>query len=254
MIKFFFKIIKNIHNLFLYPETIKYFFTWKIFSFASYKITIAIKKLHIKPEYIIDVGANIGQFSYTASKILKPKKVILFEANNELKNHLQKNLSEFSNITIFSKALSSKIEIKEFNVFTDSQVSSFNKSGKDRNNFFPEDTSLKKVLKIETETLDNFIELNSKLVEDLSKTLLKLDVQGHEFEILKGCEKNITKFKWIILEISHDYLYENQASFDQVYKFLINNNFSFSRSLNYHYQPNNILIMETDMLFINNKI
>ena len=72
MIKFFFKIIKNIHNLFLYPETIKYFFTWKIFSFASYKITIAIKKLHIKPEYIIDVGANIGQFSYTASKILKP--------------------------------------------------------------------------------------------------------------------------------------------------------------------------------------
>jgi FkbM family methyltransferase len=254
MIKLFSKIIKNIHNLILYPEAIKYFFTWKIFSFANYKITIAIKKLNIEPEYIIDVGANIGQFSYSVSKILRPKKIILFEANNELNHDLHKNLSEFTNITILTKALSSKVEIKNFNIFTDSQVSSFNESGKDRKNFFPKDTSLKKTLKIQTETLDNFIALNSNTIDNLNKALLKLDVQGHEFEILKGCEKNITKFKWIVLEISHDSLYEKQAQFNDIYKFLINNDFSFSRPLNCHYQPNNKLIMETDMLFINNKI
>ena len=144
--------------------------------------------------------------------------------------------------------------MRNFNIFTDSQVSSFNESGKDRNNFFPQDTNLKKLLKIKTETLDNFISSNPNLINNLSKTLLKLDVQGHEYEILKGCEKNIIKFKWVVLEISHDILYENQAQFNDIYKFLIDNNFSFSRPLNCHYQPNNKLIMETDMLFINNKI
>ena len=254
MIKYLSKIIKNIHNIFLYPESIKYFLTWKIFSFANYKITIAIKKLNIEPEYIIDVGANIGQFSYTVSKILKPEKIVLFEANEELNQNLDKNLSEFSNISIFTKALSNKIEMRNFNIFTDSQVSSFNESGKDRNNFFPQDTNLKKLLKIKTETLDNFISSNPNLINNLSKTLLKLDVQGHEYEILKGCEKNIIKFKWVVLEISHDILYENQAQFNDIYKFLIDNNFSFSRPLNCHYQPNNKLIMESDMLFINSKI
>lgn len=254
MIKFFSKVIKNIHSIFLYPESIKYFLTWKIFSFANYKIAIAIKKLNIEPECIIDVGANIGQFSYMVSKILKPQKILLFEANEELIHDLKNNLSEFSNISIFPKALSNKVENQNFNVFSDSQVSSLNESGKDRNDFFPQDTNLKKILKIKTETLDNFISLNSNTIHNLNKTLLKLDVQGHEFKILKGCEKNIAKFKWVVLEISHDFLYKNQSQFNDIYTFLNDNNFSFSRPLNFHYQPNNKLIMETDMLFINDKI
>jgi len=247
------KILKNIHNIFIYPEIIKYFFTWKLFSLASYKIAIAIKKLGINPDCIIDVGGNIGQFSYSVSKILKPNKLILFEANKSLNNELKKNLSEFSNISIFLKGLSNKPEVRNFNIYRDSQTSSFNEIGKDRNNFFtPDDTKIKEVLEIETDTLDNFILLNSKMINNLDRTLLKLDVQGYELEILKGCKENIKRFKWIILEISHDSLYKNQPTFDALYKFLTENNFLLSRPLNYHYQPGSKLIMESDMLFINN--
>lgn len=55
--------------------------------------------------------------------------------------------------------------------------------------------------------------------------ILKLDTQGSELDILKGCKKLLNNTVAIEVEIEFDQIYENQPLFDDVFKFLTKSGF-----------------------------
>ena len=106
----------------------------------------------------------------------------------------------------------------------------------------------KKIVKISIKRLDEII----KKKEIKRPSIMKLDVQGYELEVLKGSKKILKNIDFIITEIFFKKIYKNQVNRKRLFKFLNNNNFKSKKMLNIS-KVNNKLF-QTDILFakINN--
>jgi len=53
--------------------------TWPKFSLTSYRMLSALKQQGIHPQTIIDVGANVGQFTIASAKLFPKRQIHSFE-------------------------------------------------------------------------------------------------------------------------------------------------------------------------------
>ena len=170
-----------------------------------------INKLNSKKPIIFDVGCFIGNFSRNLKKRLnlKNKNFYLFDANPNLK------IKDFKyNNLVFSD----KIQIKNFylNEFFPSSGSSLKEDTKNdiKWNYTRKLITLSpnkgfKILKVKTNTIDNFCKKNKIIKIDI----LKIDVEGSELEVLKGSKKILNKTHLVQLEI-----YQNKKNFIKIEK------------------------------------
>jgi len=164
----------------------------------------------------IDVGSNIGYFSLHFAKVIKKKgKVFSFEANKRscLMLQLSEELNNFNNISIYNTVLADKCGEKyNLNSFSsDSTINYFTKNknkNKDKQNYIS--TTLDK------ELLDSSL-INKQIA------ILKIDVEGAEYNVLKGAEmifKSEYRPKLIMLEIFIEYCKRFNSTPDNLYEFL----------------------------------
>ncbi len=139
----------------------------------------------INSPIVLDVGGNIGNHSLVFS--LNAKQVHTFEPIPYVFDVLCKNIdvNNISNIQAHNLALSNCDENAKFYVNISGNIggSSFDK----RNDFMEEVTVIKK-------SGDAYI--NTLNLEKID--LLKIDVEGHEFNVLDGLKETIFKFKPIV--------------------------------------------------------
>ena len=81
-----------------------------------------------------------------------------------------------------------------------------------------------------------------------SASLLKIDVQGYELEVLQGCEDILQKFSHLYIECSFIELYEGQALAHQIIAWLEERNFVLSSVHNLYYGKNG-MALQGDFLF-----
>jgi len=152
-----------------------------------------------KNPIIFDVGCFNGNFSRKLYKDLKLKKenFYLFDANPNLK------IKEFK---YFNEVFSNKISYRKFNLnnFFPSSGSSLKKTIKDDKlwNFSRKLITMKlnqpfSIIKVKTNTLDNFCKIKKIKRVDL----LKIDVEGSELDVLRGAKKLLNSVRIIQLEI-----------------------------------------------------
>ena len=170
-----------------------------------------INKLNSKKPIIFDVGCFIGNFSRNLKKKLnlKNKNFYLFDANPNLK------IKDFKyNNLVFSD----KIQVRNFylNEFFPSSGSSLEEDTKNdlKWNYTRKLITLStnkgfKILKVKTNTIDNFCK-NNKIVKI---DILKIDVEGSELKVLKGSKKILNKTHLIQLEIL-----QNKKNFTKIEK------------------------------------
>ena len=155
--------------------------------------------LNHKNPIVFDVGCFNGNFSRKLYKDLKLKKInfYLFDANPNLK------IKEFK---YFNEVFSNKISYRKFNLnnFFPSSGSSLKKTIKDDKlwNFSRKLIAMKfnqsfSIIKVKTNTLDNFCKIKKIKRVDL----LKIDVEGSELDVLRGAKKLLNSVKIIQLEI-----------------------------------------------------
>ena len=127
---------------------------------------------------VIDIGANIGNHSIAFSKI--SKKVYSFEAHPKTFEILRFNCKEIKKIKIFNIGISNK---KGFLFFKNKQT--HNIGGK----------KLGKIgqIKSKINKLDNIIKINNDI------GLIKIDIEGHEYQALQGMKKILKNNNSIIL-------------------------------------------------------
>ena len=78
--------------------------------------------------------------------------------------------------------------------------------------------------------------------------LLKIDVQGFEMEVLKGCNSMLDYFSWVYVECSFIELYEGQALANEVIDYLHTHGFKLAGIYNMSYDRSGIAI-QADFLF-----
>lgn len=158
----------------------------------------------------IDIGANIGKYSYALSKYFNS--VDAFEPNIECSKMLRAYASRKSNITIHNVGLSNNTEnvtlyipLLKGKSGLDAGLASLNDPGRDCRH-----------LSITLQRLDDF---NFKNVD-----FIKIDVEGHEYEVMEGAIETIRREKPVLLvEIEQRHLKKRT----------INDIFHFITSLGY---------------------
>jgi FkbM family methyltransferase len=178
--------------------------------FGDETILSVIKKTSDqKKVFLLDCGSNYGFYSFYVASLSLGNQVLAFEASPETFNSFKANLelNNFRNIDCRNLAISevSGKFISFYESYNDWESSATH--NKFKNN---------KIVNIETTTIDQ--ELSKK---DLSNfvVIIKLDIEGNEFNAIEGGKVSILKYEPLITIELSIYNFNNQ-----------NYNFNFFRN------------------------
>ena len=175
-------------------------------------------------ENFIDVGSHEGEFIQEFLKNKKIKKFYCFEPQEKIFQKLKKKLKKNKKIKYFNIALGDKVTRKKLflsNLSPASTLSKFDSNSlyyKFKNFIISNNNNKNKYLTISQKTIDTVFRKIS-----LNKTFLKIDVEGYEYNVLKGSKNKIKEIPYIIVEKHLFNQYEN--NFDKVKNFLTKNNY-----------------------------
>ena len=164
----------------------------------------AMNKFIKDGDIILEIGANIGCFCIPiAKKVGSNGKVYAFEPQKFIFNLLKKNIecNELKNVQVFNNAIGNTNKILELNDFDYSQQGNFGGIGlkEDYDNSCCARIKGTKKNKIQTFTLNNFLNLKKC-------NFIKIDVELMELDVLSGGNEFIKKFRPIIwLENQNDF-------------------------------------------------
>ena len=161
--------------------------------------------------FLLDCGCNNGFYYFYTASLLKNNFIISFEASSKTAEDFNKNLylNNFKNIILNNLAISDTAKNKvTFNESLNDWESSLS------HNKFEE----KELTTVYTTTIDTVLKKYSLRNYFL---FIKLDVEGHEFQAIKGGEDTIKRFSPIIIIEFSKYIFENNRnSFDFLENFL----------------------------------
>jgi FkbM family methyltransferase len=223
---------------------ILHLFRGNLFSLSSFEIVTNLQRIAPNLNYIIDVGANSGQFTKVASHHYPDAKMDVFEPLPNLYPKIQKLFEGKKNITTHNLALGNEFGTIKFNKNSFGHISSILDISSENIHYPKGENSLDQI-DVEIKTLDSL-----SLFEHARKgnSLLKLDVQGYELEVLKGGEETLKNLDYILIEANLEQLYNNQPTFTEVNTYLNNKGFELAGMLDFNLGFKNKYI-EIDLLY-----
>ena len=144
--------------------------------------------------WFFDVGANVGLYSWEVRKVSPHRKILAFEPDPENIKLLEKTLNgaNFENVEIYKCALSN--QLAEISFFQDTLTSATGcVAGKDKPWIEQYLNSSANEIRVKTETLDSVVK------QDRIPSLIKIDVEGHEIEVLQGGRNTLSKAKPLLI-------------------------------------------------------
>ena len=209
----------------------------------------------------VDIGSNIGLISLSIKKKIKDNKlnkiiknIHCFECNNDTFKCLKYNTREHDEIKLYQLALSNQVELCNMTINKTNQGANFisktinqgNETDydyhyllKDNNNnlltYYYKVENYK--IYIPTMTLDYLTDCFKNNI-----SVIKIDVEGFEYNVILGSNKFLEKFKpVIIIEI-------NEINFIKTYNLLISYNYILFNKIN----DDNYEFLFSNYVFIHN--
>lgn len=192
------------------------------------------KNLNIDFKNVLDIGAYEGQWSRLFTSIYPDANVLMIEANTE-KEDILKQIGNYKIALLGSK---DNEEVDYYKCLNGVPTG---------NGIYPENTEYQ----FEPEKRKT-ITLTTLLGSEKGFDLIKMDVQGSEFNIIKGALPIIKNTKYLLLELQ-TYPYNKGApQIEEVVSYLHGLNFGFVDLFDLMYSNNHLI--QVDGLFINKNI
>lgn len=217
----------NLINFFL--RNLNFYYIFLPFEKDYKALEIIFSKKINKSGDIIDVGANHGQSSLSFRKLgFKSNNIYLFEPNRLLINYI-KNIND-TKFHIFNFGLGHK---KEKVYLYKPLLNNITIDSLSSNNL----TLLKKQIKTQLPNKEKYISYVKEIIQllpfdslklKIKPIIIKIDVEGNEFNVVKGMFKTIKKFLPIIIV---EYNYSN---YPKLYKLLANYYNTYFYSLDFN--------------------
>ena len=197
-------------------------------------MNILKKNLGKNIEIYIDVGSHNGEMIKIISKAFNVKKIFAFEPNpNCIKN--LKNIKK-KNLKIFKMALGDKSGLAQLNIGHISSMSTIN----DINSrsfytlikkliiglFYFKSSIYKSKIQVKKDTLHNIVK--SHKIKNID--FIKIDTEGHEFNVLRGLKEYIKATNLILLEYHYDNSLIKNYDFQKLNSFFARNKFKLISS------------------------
>lgn len=191
---------------------------------------------------IIDIGANRGQFSLVARHCFKNAQIFAFEPLPQPFKVLQNIFAHDPMITLYQMAIGSASIPQQMHISQKDDSSSLLPITELQNKVFP-GTKEKTTIDVNVKPLDSILK------NDLEPpALLKIDVQGYELEVLKGCKNILSLLAYVYVECSYQELYQGQPLANEIISFLNQQGFDLKGVYNTDYDALGRAI-QSDMFF-----
>ena len=192
---------------------------------------------------VIDIGANRGQFALAVRQWAPHARVISFEPLPVPAKLFRKVFSGDGAVSLHEAAIGPIAETRTMHVSARDDSSSLLPITSLQSSMFP-GTAEAGTIKVRVAPLDEFLE-----VAELKKpAMLKLDVQGFEYEALLGCESLLQNFNSIYCECSFMELYSGQKLAAEVIAWLAGRGFDLRGVYNSSYDLHGKFV-QADLLF-----
>jgi len=188
---------------------------------------------------IIDIGAHKGEFLENMLKIEKINSFYAFEPQKNVFKELSKKFVGNERVKLFNYAMDKEISNKKLKINKISMKSSLaevnenslylkliNFLARSKSNFESE-------YEVQTVTVDKIFENTN-----LQKSLLKVDVEGFEMNVIKGSQMKLKEIPYILLENQFGNHFKNN-NFKDITKLLSEQNFIIYKKFVFptmHYQ------------------
>ena len=191
---------------------------------------------------VIDVGANRGQFTLAALELTNAK-IIAFEPLAEPAEVFRAATVNEGRVRLVCSAIGQYAGQSEMHVSKSDDSSSLLAIGAEQSRLFPgTETTRRETVTIQT------LDASTAESEIQAPALLKLDVQGYEYEALLGCSSLLHAFDSVYCECSFIELYVGQKLAPDVISLLAAHSFVVAGIYNASYDENGCCI-QADILF-----
>jgi FkbM family methyltransferase len=167
-----------------------------------------------KGDIVLDIGANIGYYVLTEANIVgETGKVYAVEPVSSNFKLLQKNvqLNNLTNVSTFQYAIGDKNVLSEIFVSNSSNLCAVSKDAVGG--------EVVGVQPVHMVTIDEFVK------DKQTPKLIRMDVEGYEYEILKGMNNTLKGNVKILMELHAFPKYLTPKKLDEIYNILEQNNY-----------------------------
>lgn len=154
---------------------------------------------------VVDIGANRGQFALAARRWAPKARVISFEPLPGPASVFCRVFSGDDQVVLHQAAIGPASIRQKMHVSARDDSSSLLPISSVQTTMFP-GTGEVATTEVRVAPLDEFVTANDLPMP----AMLKLDVQGFEFDALRGCESLLERFDWVYCECSFVELYSGQ--------------------------------------------
>ncbi len=219
-------------------------------AFLSHRVAPAIEHETVLQglclDFVIDVGANRGQFSLVCRELYPKAAVVAFEPQDGPASVYRALFTGDTRVRLHVNALAPVRGRLTMNISARDDSSSLLPISEAQIDNFP-GTQAVGVREVTAGPLGDFVQVS----EFGSRCLLKIDVQGFELEVLKAADSLLHGFQWIYVECSFVPLYEGQALAPEIIAWLADRHFSPAGRFNAMYTRDGGLL-QADLLFRRN--
>lgn len=196
---------------------------------------------------VLDVGANRGDFVRALRAIGYSGRAVSFEPQSRAHKDLEAAAWGDAAWTIAPRmAIGSKAATATMNIAGNSESSSLLAMADAHRHAAPGSEY------VTTETV-SVHSLDENGVIDIgrgTRTLLKIDVQGNELDVLQGAERTLAVTEVVFVEVSLVVLYENQPLFRDVWSYLEERGFLLWSIKPMFRDPESFRVLQADATFV----
>ena len=187
-----------------------------------------LNKIKKNINIFFDVGAHKGKYTDLIINNYQVKKAFLFEPQENCYNFILEKYKNKNYIKTFNSIVSNSEIKKEILINKHDLTSSLTEINFDNSylKFKAKLFGTNLTGMVVKKTLVKSLQLEKLILDNLIEKidLIKIDTEGHEYEVLQGIGKSIKKIDIILIEFHKDDIYLNYNS-DKIHNHLLENNF-----------------------------
>lgn len=164
--------------------------------------------------YVVDVGANVGQWANAVLELARPEKLIMIEPGPAMFAQLREKFGTRPEVELHNVAIGDRDGTTTLRITRDTTGASVLPPREEMRELIGSNWTVEAEVECPIRTLDNLLAGRDEI------SLLKIDVQGYEKETLAGAVATLSKTKFLLIELNYMPQYEGGSWFGEIHQLL----------------------------------